>query len=322
MSEIEQTDGAAEANTEQGVDYESLSLEELEEKLHAGEGVIDDTEPVEEPEPEPEPQVEEPTEAEPVEATEQDEGVPNDEVAEPVVPEFDERGTYIEELRLQSEKATADAARAELFRSREAGELGHLRKRVEELTSLLTQQPSAPTDDPYAEAQPARQQPLPSIAPVDQSRLAELESDARTVAIEAEYRDFLQAKGIEQDSAQEVLGRMSDSLREQWAPYAESVQTMAPRSARKVFRVILDSSYADMRLREVKVLREEALAKKAAQVPARKQAKQAATVSGSGASPAPRARQKAPEDMTAEEANAELIRQYGDGVHRRFRGQR
>lgn len=320
MSEVDKTpDGAAEASTEQEPDYDSMTVEQLDELLSAGDGMVREDEP--DPEPELEPVAEAEETPEPVEATEPEVPGSNGETVEEPVVEFDERESLIEELRLQAEKAQADVARAELFRGREAGELGHLRKRVEELTWILQQQSSAPSDDPYAEAQPARQQqPVKPVTSVDQSRLAELEQDARAVALEAEYRDFLSAKGIDPEKAPDVIGRMSASMKEQWAPYAESVQNMAPRSARKVLRVILDSSYADLRLQEVKTLREEALARKAAQVPARKQAKQAATVSGSGASPAPRVQQKAPEDMTADEANQELKRLYGDGTHRRFRG--
>jgi hypothetical protein len=45
----------------------------------------------------------------------------------------------------------------------------------------------------------------------------------------------------------------------------------------------------------------------------------AAAISGAGGSSGPPAKAKAPEDMTAEEADKWLIRQFGDGHSRRDR---
>jgi hypothetical protein len=285
-------------------EYEEQTADELEARFRAGEGFIDDPvqadpePPPAEPTPEPEQPIEEPAEPEPV-------------AAEAVEPEFDERAAEIEEMRLRLEKADADNRRLEYSRGREAGELGFLRQRVQGLEQMLNQVASGA--DPEESRQPGVRVPVQPPASVDQSRLAELEQDARAGAIQAEYHDFLAARGLKPEEAQGVIQKLAPAIQEQWQPYAEHLSQMSARSVRKVLRTILDSSYADMRLQELRTRSDEARRRKAEQVPAVKKAKLAAGVAGSGGASSPAPRPKSPEEYTAEEADAALTRQYGRG---------
>jgi hypothetical protein len=317
MSEVEQT--PAEPTPElEAVDYSQESLEELEARMQAGEALI--TEQVDEPEPEAEVVVTPEGEpAEPVEAEAKPEEVV---VEEPVVEEeeFDEKASYLEEQKLQTELAEAKAKQFESLVGRNAGENDFLRKRLETLEQLLAQQQPQPPADPYAET-PQVQQPRPvqTGTSVDQSRLAELENSARAAALEQEYSSFLATRELVGEAGTKFTETMGPAIQASLKPYEQSIRSMSPTSLKGVFRNALDTAYAEFSLREVRSRREKYLEKKASQVPERKIAKQAASVSGSGGTPTPKPTVKRPEDMTGEDADKALIKEFGDGTYRRPR---
>lgn len=296
--------------------FESETVEQIEARFRAGEGIVDDAPSA------PPPVVETPpAEAPPAEATPAATPPNGDPTASPPAeakaddppaePEFDERQFAIDEMRLKLEKAEADNRRVELARSRETGEIGHLRKQLAQLQAALTQ--PRPTDqDDYVEPRGRRvsEPSLPGQS-VDQSRLAELENDARAGAIAAEYQDFLTTRAIKPEESQVLLTKLAPAIQEQWEPYKEMAGEMSARSVRKVLRTLLDSAYADLRLREMQEAANVARARKVSQVPEVRKAKLAASVAGSGGASPPAPREKSPEDKSAEEADAELTRLYG-----------
>lgn len=292
-------------NAEQLPDYANETVEQLEARFRAGEGVIRE-QPEEAVEPEVEQAVEETVEAEAAE-----EAQPGQE-SEETDEEFDERQSLIEELKIQLEKERINAAKLQHLQSRDAGLVGHLKKEMEALKAAITQ-PASEEDLDYS-AEPQRGQPRFVQTPGTealQSRLAELENSARAGAIEAEYAAFIAAKNLDGEKASEFIKSMGSSIAEQWEPYREQVGSMSAASLRKSLRFVLDSAYADLRLSELKSKREEAIAKRASQVPERKKAKLASATSGSGSvAGAPKGPKKL-SDMTAEEADAELLRQFG-----------
>jgi hypothetical protein len=305
-------------------DYSQESLEELEKRLRDGEGLIierEDEEP-ESAEPEPEPDVPPAAESEEPET----EGAESPEVEEPVAgeePEFDEQGMLVEELKLELERARAQSERDQVLQQRDSGRVGALNKELKKLQQILQQQQAQPQPvDPYDEPQMRQPQPPPSVPGIDaesQSRLVALEQDARARAVDEVANEFIQGHGLSMDEGMALIKELGPSLQEQAAPYNEEFQTMQPNSMKKVLRVMLNSAYADHRLAEIKTRREEALAKRASQVPEKKQAKTAAAISGSGGTPAPKSVAKSADGMTAEEADKALIREFGDGHYRRRR---
>ena len=308
MPDEKPADSPAAAETEQSeLDYSGETVEQLEERFRKGEGLIE----AKDPEPETVEVEEPPVEGEP-EATEtKSEGEEEAKPAEEKT-EFDDAVAGEEQAGL--EKLTEDlrSKRLEDLLGRQAGRAGHLQKQVDELKELVSraQRAPAPTEDPYAETTPpvVQQRPIPVTDPSLQASVTELQQDNRNRAVEAEYNDFLQANA----DASGLMEKMAPSIREQVKQYdGMSLNTQA---LRKTLRLTLDTAYAEVRLQEVISQRKEA---KASQVPEKKKAKQVASVSGSGGAPAPRTKQKSVEDMTAEEADAEMIRRFGDGRRRR-----
>ena len=287
--------------------YDGETEDQLEARFRAGEGMADaqPQEPVAvEPEPPETPADSQQAEETPPAPSDPD---PGDVTPE---PEFDEREYALEEMRLKLEKTEADNRRIELERGRATGEMGHLRKQLRDLQVHLTQ--PQPNQDDYAEPTGRRlSEPILPGPSVDQSRLAELENDARAGAISAEYQDFLASRGIRPEDANGLIQHLAPSIQEQWGPYRESLAEMSARSVRKVLRTVLDSAYADFRLRELQAKASEARQRKASQVPEVRKAKLAAGVAGSGGASPPAPRPKRPDELTAEEADLELTRQFG-----------
>jgi hypothetical protein len=271
--------------------------------MRAGEGIIRD----EPPEPMDESPVEEKVQ-EPDEPEVEEELEP---AAEESDEEFDERQSIIEELQIQLEKERINAQKLQHLQSRDAGMVGHLKKEMDALKRSLSQPSDSQYDD--FQAEPQSQPRLVNEPGNDalQSRLAELENTARAGAVEAEYTSFLAARGLEGDKASEFLQRMGSSIAEQWEPYREQVASMSAASLRKSLRFVLDSAYADLRLSELKAQREQALARRASQVPERKKVKLASATAGSGSVAGPPKGPKRVSEMTAEEADAELSRLSG-----------
>jgi len=298
-------------------DYSGETLEQLEARFDAGEGMIvtrDDGPEVEveaQPEPEPEP------EAEPEVTVKADEPEAVAEEPDEVVEEeaeFDEKQSMIDELKLELERAEIERGKFEHLQSRDAGLAGHLRKEIQSLKDAVLR-PQAETEvDPYAET-PVVQQQAPSQPgdPALQSRLAELEASARAGAIEQEYEAFRVARGIDPEAAKELIQKMAPAIQASWKPYIDQVPDMSPSQVRKAIRYVLDGAYVDTGLTEIRQARTEAQNRVASQVPEKKKAKLAASVSGAGAAGAAPARAKPQSEFTAEEADAALIREFGDG---------
>ena len=89
-------------------------------------------------------------------------------------------------------------------------------------------------------------------------------------------------------------------------------QNLNPRSAEKVTRQATAAAHVQWQLQRVRDNRAEAVTKRASQYDSRKREKLTASISGSGAA-APTPRPRSAEDMTAEEADAAMIREFGDG---------
>ena len=96
------------------------------------------------------------------------------------------------------------------------------------------------------------------------------------------------------------------------------------KSSRKVADMVLGSAYVDVQLKQREEARAAWMERRAATTSKRKIEKEAAAISGSGSTPAPTPKAKADSEMSAEEADAALIKEFGDGHRdlRRMRGAR
>lgn len=313
MAEDTQAGSAApeEAVTvQQEIDYSGETLEQLEARFQQGEGLIDD-----DPQPEPETvEVEDPPKEEP-----ETDAAPDGETQEAqpkaeVEPEFDEAASIEEEQRLEKLKRDTFDEKRELILSREATRAGNLQKQVDELRQALveSQQQAPPARYEEADARPAQPR-APIVDNPLQAMVTELQQESRARAVEAEYNSFVQSH----PDAVGLMEKMAPSIQEQVKGIEE--MNLNNKSLAKMLRFTLSTAYADIKLQEVLSQRKEALERRASSAPERKRAKQVASVSGSGGSPAPRARQKSVEDLTAEEADKALIAEFGTGHTRRSR---
>lgn len=309
-------------------DYDNEDIDALEARFRDGEGMIQveessgepASEPVE-PEPEPDRAAEEPV----AEETAPPEGVDEEPAAEPepapVEEDFDETRSLLEETRLQLAKTEQERQKFEFLAGRHTGELGHLRKLVEQLQTGTVPADTDSTDE-YGE--PVASAPAP--VPVDtglQSRVAELESDLNREAATAAYDSFVADNklfvpaGVNGEDAEKMEAEITQLMADM-KPHIERAREsysgleLSRKATRKVVRMMLDSAYTEVKLDRLRKQRAEALEKRASQVDSRRLAKQAAAPSGSGAAPAPKPRPKRIEDMTAEEADAEMIRLSGE----------
>lgn len=317
MSEQDQpaADGAKATPEQPALNYDGESLDDLEARFRAGEGIL--VERDDEPAPEPETQEPEAAEEAQAEPEAQAEEVREEPESEPE-PKESGNAEALEELRLQLELERSARERSELIGGRAAAQLGELRKQVEMLTQTRQQPPPTPDDDygvPQQQAPPYSYPGAHQPSGVDaiQEKVAGLEAAERARAIEAELQSFkLKNFGDDENAYQQFVESSKESLSASLAPYQNLPLDNA--GARKLLNISLNIALTEHRLAQRKRDAQERVAQ---QVPEKKRAKQAATVSGSGAASVPKSRPKSPEEMTAEEADAELIKLYGDGHYRR-----
>ena len=295
------------------IDYEKMTADELDAELSRTGGVIQD-EPVEAaPEPVPEP-TPEPV-AEEVAAVED-----SPSVEEPSTPteELDDRDLQIEEMRLKMERMEQGRQATDYSNSRNAGEVGFLKKELERLRTAPPPQSNTDLDYPV-EAQTRPQQSAPSHL---EGQVAELRAEQTASAVERVYSEFLttvesdlKAQGVEQDKLAEqqnsIIEAITPTLKERFEPFGD-VSTLGAKSLQKVTRMVLQGAYTDHRLAQVAALRSELSERKATQIADSKIVKQAASPSGSGGTAVKESPLKRPEDMTAEEADAALVAEHGE----------
>lgn len=307
----ERAEGSSENGTPEPTDYNKMTLDELEAEFDA---------PRESPDPEPTP-VEEPpeSEGEPGTAEEAGEEEPAAE-AEETEPEFDERSSQIEELQLRLQQAELDRNHERDVASRNAGMLGHLQKQIQQ----MQQQPPQPRADDFGgePAEIAPMAPQPSVDPQLQSTVAELAQAESNRAVVESYNDIrnqivsdLQQQGFAADDldtrVNATLEKMAPAITEGSKAYEG--MTLNVKAQRQAADTLLKSAYIGVKIDEMRTAREEALAKRAAQVPERKRQKLAASSAGGGGASAAPSRPKRPSEMTSEEADAEMVRLFGDG---------
>lgn len=292
-------------------DYEKMTDEQLEAAFDAPDVPTPSPEPEPEdvlPEPEPEPE----TKPEP-------EAKPKDEaVAEPAVEaEPDLAALEMQELRLRLDKLQADRDRFEFVAGRNAGQVGHLKKQLEE----LSQPRERDVDEQEDSEEPTPQTRRSASNRALEDKVAELQASESSRAIEGVYSEFiaqvasdLKSQGIADDKIDSernaIMSRIATKLKDHFEPFGP-LNSFNAKALRKVTGMALQSAYADHKLEQIAVLRKAASERKASQVSASKIVKQAASPSGGGITPKPKPKHVS--DMTAEEADAAMIAEYGDG---------
>ena len=312
----------------EGPDYSTESVEELEARFAAGEGVVKEGEP--DPVPEPGPVAAAPTEADPEPQVASEDAPPEDAPAEPTEPETDDRELQMQEMQLQIERMRLDKQHFEHLAGKNATAVDNLRK---ELQTSSAPRPVAEDPIDYEDI-PSSVAPQPRIVPAPDDglagKVAELQQSQMAQETERVYNSFvdkiksdLSTQGVKSDDietqTQSVIEQITPTLKQGFEPYGD-LSTYSVKTLSKVTRMVLDSAYTDAKLAKVAELRRTNADRKATQISETRIAKQAASPSGSGSrgvqEPPPRTvnpNTGVIDGMTAEEADAELIRLEGDG---------
>jgi len=302
---------------EQAPDYDTMTVEELDAEFErTGGAIVEEAPPVVEPDPDPEPvaAIEENGEVSEVAA----DGIVDE------VPEVDELDLAKQEYQLQIERLKLDRQHFEHLAGRNATDVDNLKKQLEQIASGRTS--PAPEVDTMYEDDSHSGAPAPRINPATtrlEAEVAELQGDNVKREIERVYDGFLNSigndlarQGVPQDQIEAernaVMDHITPTLKERFEPYG-NISTMRAKTLSKVTRMVLDSAYTDVRLDKIATLRKEASERKATQIAQSRIVKQAASPSGSGGKSVKESAPKRVEDMTAEEADAALIAEYGDG---------
>jgi hypothetical protein len=313
-------------NTPEDPDYDGMTDEQLEEALAKGGGpVVPSEEEPEQPasEPDAETAPEAPADESPADPVEE---APADAPAEE--PEFNEQESQIEELRLQLQQQKQERERASFQRDREAGTVGSLKQELESIKALLANRQDDLEGDDGVEAAKA---PAPAFR---DSRVDDIEQDRKQQRIATAFKEFIDKVGDDTRKDLEAAANGEAVTAEAFAAEHEArIKAMTPRiqeqaavykdesfnikAAEKATRMACDAGYLDWQLERVRNLRAAASKKQASQVSSKKREKMAASVSGSGSS-APSASHKLAENMSADEADAALVREFGSG-QRRYR---
>lgn len=261
--------------SDSGKMFDEKSIEELEQMLDTG--VFETPKPPEEP---PAESVPSPAEPEPAPAAE---AAPEPEQE----PEIDEAKIQAELEAARREKLEAALAAQQAHASRLAGEIGYLKEKLKAVES----RPSEPYR-PDTEAE------------ID--RLAELER--RQAELEATEKARAVAQAVGQSLAitdANTLAELKAELEAVVPKYEEQFQALLamdnPNLARQAAEAIRRSVLADAKELKWQNRHKEFTEKRAATVPESVKAKRAATVSASGAVPAPPPKPKTYADMSSDE---------------------
>lgn len=281
-------------------DFESMTVEQLDALLEAGEGN-------KAPEPPPEP----PAEPEPEPTPPAQETPP---VAEPVTPETpaepEQPPSEMEELRalVEAERAAreADRKRLESLQGRVAGQEGFWKQKYEELQRTLGPDRS---DDTEPEAEPSAVRGEGRTTPRGERPIADpISTWAVSVAVQQAAAAFHQSHPDTQEMAEEFKQYYASSG---YDP-SRILTANDPLEASRLATLALEEAYLNVKAQRQAKRYEELREKRATQFRVSEDQKRKAVISGSGGSPPPKPKPKSYGEMTADEADAELRRLYGD----------
>ena len=325
MAEPEETPSVepTEGNDEVKTDYESMTVEEIDAEFERTGGVNPQEESAEpEPGPAPEPVAAEPESTDKPEP--QEESTPATTEDAPAEPEPNEQELQMQEMQLQMERIGQERQQFEHIAGRTTGEIGFLKKELERLRAT----PQVAQQDPVDyQAETPTVQPQPPSAPSRlEGQVAELQESYRASAVEKVYNTFLShvekdllADGVKQDQIESeqtsIMEKINPTLKQRFDTFGD-VSNLGTKATEKVTRMVLEGAYTDIKIAKIADLRKTFSERKAVQIAENKIAKQAASTSGSGGRPVQESPPKSIEDMTAEEADAELIRLSGEGIYR------
>lgn len=277
-------------NPESEPDYDSMSLEELDRLMSGGEPAPKEPAPTDEPASETEPVAEEPTsETEPV-AEEEPEKEDEPE------PEPDPRDLIIQELE-------ARVKHFESLAGRNAGELGFVKQQLRKLNEAHKQTVRSDDDTFDADSEP---EPERRTAPRRERSRDDVATWAVSQAVQQAVNDF----GRQHPDVAEMQEAIGAYLKQSGYDPSAVLESDSPVEAAKETRRVLEEAYWHSKASTASERRKAAETKRAAQIPQLEKAKRKAAISGTGGAPPPKPQPKTYEQMTLEELEAELQKEY------------
>lgn len=222
---------------------------------------------------------------------------------------------------LERMKESEARKRAELLASKQAGRAGYLQQQLKK--SPAKAQPKKAEDDadedPWGgEADPQDNRQEQNQPSQETEAWAEDRAELVKMAINDEGNEFAKRHAHElEEMPEDFIGRLQELMKEEAAPYADEFRTGSMRTVRKLARSLMNSAYATARIEFADKVAENAKAtaskRKAESVEKSKRRKAKAAISKGGAKATKKApRQKSYEDMSLEELEAEMKKEFGE----------
>jgi hypothetical protein len=174
-------------------------------------------------------------------------------------------------------------------------------------------------EDPWSEDKEAKPQEdrQEQNLPAQQGLVDEDRVELVRMAISDEGNSFAQAHAGELDEMPgEFLTRIQELMREEAAPYVEELSTSSMKVVRKLARSLMNSAYATARIEFADKVAEnstkEATTRKAESVEKSRRRKAKAAISKGGVKSKAQPKPKSYEDMTLEELEEEMKKEYGE----------
>jgi hypothetical protein len=224
---------------------------------------------------------------------------------------------------LERVKETEARKRAELLASKQAGRAGFLQQQLKK--SPAKAQPDkkaeagADEDDPWADKEAAQETRQEQDLPAQemQPQMNEDRVELVRITIEDEGNRFAKDHaGDLEEMPEKFINRLQELMQEEAAPYVQELTTSSLKAVRKLARSLMNSAYATARIEFSDSVAEntktEVEQRKAASVAKSKRRKAKAAISKGGKAAKPQPKSKSYDDMTLEELEVEMKKEFGE----------
>ena len=209
--------------------------------------------------------------------------------------------------------------RAELLASKQAGRAGYLQQQLKEKAKAqpAKSEDADASDDPWKDddsQSPAVEEDAPQPQTLQGMADEEARLELAKMAINDEGTRFAnEHAGALEGMPEKFILRLQELMAEEAAPYAEEFKSGSLKAVRKLARSCMTSALAGARIEFADTLKQEATTRKADSVEKSRRRKKKAAISATGKRSAPpKPKSTSYEDMSIEELEAEMQKEFGD----------
>jgi hypothetical protein len=208
--------------------------------------------------------------------------------------------------------------RAELLASKQAGRAGYLQQQLTKKAKAApaVSEDADASDDPWKDddsQSPAVEEDAPQPQTLKGMADEEARLELAKMAINDEGTQFAnEHAGSLEGMPEKFILRLQELMAEEAAPYAEEFKTGSLKAVRKLARSCMTSALAGARIEFASTLKQEATTRKADSVEKSRRRKKKAAISATGKRSAPpKVKSTSYEDMSIEELEAEMQKEFG-----------